>query len=94
MYAVQTARENGSLISYDPNYRDSLWRSEEDAKEQMRSLIPYVDIMKISDEETGLLTDFEEPEQAADFLCSQGVKLVVVTLGAKGAYVANREGGI
>ena len=94
MYAVQTARENGSLISYDPNYRASLWRSEEDAKEQMRSLIPYVDIMKISDEETGLLTDFEEPEQAADFLCSQGVKLVVVTLGAKGAYVANREGGI
>ena len=53
-YAIRRAKEKGSIISYDPNYRASLWKDEETAKEQMRNLIPYVDIMKISDEETKL----------------------------------------
>ena len=34
----------------------------------MRSLVPYVDIMKISDEETKLLTDKESPEEATENL--------------------------
>lgn len=34
----------------------------------MRSLIPYVDLMKISDEETELLTGKEKPEEAAKLL--------------------------
>ena len=55
-YAVKRAKNKGSIISYDPNYRASLWENEETAIENMRSLIPYVDIMKISDEEIELLT--------------------------------------
>lgn len=65
-YAIRRAKEKGSIISYDPNYRASLWKDEETAKEQMRNLIPYVDIMKISDEETKLLTDKESPKEAAE----------------------------
>lgn len=57
LYAVKRARKKGSIISYDPNYRASLWPDEKMARQQMRSLIPYVDLMKISDEETELLTD-------------------------------------
>ena len=71
-----------SMISYDPNYRASLWKNEETAKEQMRSLIPYVDIMKISDEETELLTGKEKPEEAAEILFQKGVKIIAVTLGS------------
>ena len=77
-----------SMISYDPNYRASLWKNEETAKEQMRSLIPYVDIMKISDEETELLTGKEKPEEAAEILFQKGVKIVAVTLGSEGAYLS------
>ena len=65
-YAIRRAKEKGSIISYDPNYRASLWKDEETAKEQMRNLILYVYIMKISDEETKLLTDKESPEEAAE----------------------------
>lgn len=83
-----------SMISYDPNYRASLWKNEETAKEQMRSLIPYVDIMKISDEETELLTGKEKPEEAAEILFQKGVKIVAVTLGSEGAYLYCKEGGI
>ena len=91
-YAIQRAKEKGSIISYDPNYRASLWKDEERAKEQMRSLIPYVDIMKISDEETSLLTDRENPEEAAEFLFRKGVKIVAVTLGSEGAYIYCKDG--
>ncbi len=92
-YMVEKAKENGSLISYDPNYRASLWKDEETAKKEMRSLVPYVDIMKISDEETELLTGEKSPELAAKALCSQGVKLTVVTLGKDGAYVCVKGEG-
>ena len=68
LYAIRRAKEKGSIISYDPNYRASLWKDEETAKEQMRSLIPYADIMKISDEETELLTGEVSPEKAASIL--------------------------
>lgn len=93
-YAVKRARSKGSLISYDPNYRASLWQDEETAKEQMRSLIPYVDIMKISEEETELLTGYQDVHEAAVRLYEQGVKIVAVTLGEKGAYIYGKDGGI
>ena len=32
-YAIRRAKEKGSVISYDPNYRGSLWKDEETAKE-------------------------------------------------------------
>ena len=62
LYAVKRAQKKGSIISYAPNYRASLWPDEKMARQQMRSLIPYVDLMKISDEETELLTDEKEVE--------------------------------
>ena len=91
--AIEMAKEAGSIISYDPNYRASLWPNAECAMEHMRSLIPYADVMKISDEETALLTGIAEVEGAAKKLYEQGVKLVVVTLGKDGAYVYNKDGG-
>ena len=70
-----------------------MWENVETAKREMKSLIPFVDVMKISDEETELLTDEKKPEQAAKVLMEKGVKLVAVTLGKDGAYIANAEGG-
>ena len=92
-YAVKRAKEKGSIISYDPNYRSSLWKNEAAAKKQMRSLIQYADIIKISDEETELLTDCAEPEKAAESLFQKGVKIAAVTLGSDGAYIYCKEGG-
>lgn len=90
--AIEHARKEGLIISYDPNYRDSLWSGEEEAVKMMRSLVPHVDVMKISDEETSLLTDHADPAEAAQALLDQGVKIAAVTLGADGALVANKEG--
>lgn len=85
--AIRQARAAGAVISYDPNYRASLWESEAQAMEQMRSLLPMVDLMKLSDNETALLTGHSDPEQAALALNRQGIPCVAVTLGAAGALV-------
>ncbi len=83
--AVMAAKKAGALISYDPNYRASLWESERDATVQMRAVLPLCDIVKISDEETELLCGTGNPEEALDRLVSAGIRLAVVTLGAHGA---------
>lgn len=88
---MEQAKKAGAIISYDPNYRAPLWTSVEAAKEQMRSVIKYVDIMKISDEETALLTDIADPYEAADALLKQGVSCVVVTLGSEGAMLRTKD---
>lgn len=93
IYAVKRAKAKGSMISYDPNYRAALWPDEAFAKRQMRNMIPYADVMKLSEEETLLLTDREDPAEAAAELLRQGVKVVAVTLGERGAYVCCKEGG-
>lgn len=85
--AIDLAKSAGAVISYDPNYRASLWGSRDEAVRFMRSLIVTADIMKVSDEELPLLTGETDPVKAADALLDQGVRVIAVTLGAKGAYV-------
>ena len=87
LHAVALAKEAGTMVSYDPNYRGSLWENEETAKGRMRELLPFVDIMKLSDEETELLTDRADPAEAAEALNRQGIPCAVVTLGKRGAMV-------
>lgn len=90
--AVHIARDAGAVISYDPNYRASLWPSREAAEEQMRRLARQADLIKLSDEETELLTGERGPRQAALALRRQGAACVAVTLGPEGALVAAGDG--
>lgn len=90
--ALDIAKAAGCVISYDPNYRDTLWSGPEEASRQMRSVLPYMDLVKISGEECALLTDETDPEAAAKALLGQGAKVVCVTLDADGALVATRDG--
>ena len=85
--AVKFARDNGIIVSYDPNYRKALWGSEEEAVQMMKSLLPYADILKVADEEMVLLTGTNDIDDAAKILQDQGVKLVIITLGGEGVYV-------
>jgi len=90
--AIKAAKAAGAIISYDPNYRKPLWSSKGEAIAQMRSVIGFVDIIKISDEEADLMTDEPDPQKAAQALLNQGPQCAVVTMGADGALVANAEG--
>ena len=86
--AAQIAKGAGAIISYDPNYRAPLWENEQEAAVQIRKVLPMVDIIKISDEETALVTGDTNCENAAGGLLNIGISCAVITLGKSGALVA------
>ena len=86
LYAARAARENGCLVSYDPNYRASLWNSQEEAVREMKNALPLCDILKFSDEELPLLTGTTDPAQGSALLSKLGIRLIFITLGANGAF--------
>ena len=91
LFAVRTAKKAGAIISYDPNYRASLWADHKTATDKMRSVIPLVDVMKVSDEESLMLTGCTDYFEAADKLLSFGVKLVAITLASDGVIIARSD---
>ncbi|MCM1202394.1 MAG: PfkB family carbohydrate kinase [Lachnospiraceae bacterium] len=89
--AAKADKEAGALISFDPNYRASLWKNESDAVEAIRSVLSYADMLKISDEESVLLAGEDECSKAAEKLLKQGPKLIAITSGSQGVYLVNQE---
>jgi len=60
--AMQSARKHGTIISYDLNYRESLWKSaggKPRAQEINRRLAPYVDVMLGNEEDFSAALGFE-----------------------------------
>ena len=90
LHAVSVARQAGVLVSYDPNYRASLWPSEHEAVEQMSALLSRADLVKINEDEALLLCGTGNPEAASQYILDQGAALAAVTLGSQGAFVATR----
>lgn len=90
LHAVALVKEAGAIVSYDPNYRASLWTDEQTAKERMRELLPFVDVMKLSQEETMLLSGHADAASAGKHLNALGISCVAVTLGRDGALVSVR----
>jgi fructokinase len=91
-FALEEAKKANCVISYDPNYRPLLWKGKEQAKKQMRTVLPYVNIIKLSDEETELMTDHVDPQAAARHLIDNGIQIVAVTLGKNGVLIATKDG--
>ena len=86
LFAAETAKANGAIISYDPNYRASLWPDEQTAIVRMLEPLEMVDVLKVSDEELPLLTGTSDLEEGSALLAAKGIRLVLVTLGAEGAF--------
>ncbi len=91
LQALDYAKKHEKIISYDPNYRASLWDCEKTATKYMRRLVKYADLIKISEEEIVLITGSADPEKAARILREAGAACVAVTLGAEGALVSAGE---
>ncbi|GAE25435.1 fructokinase [Halalkalibacter wakoensis JCM 9140] len=87
VHAVQKAKENGLIISYDPNLRLSLWPSDDQARETIFSMMNKADVVKISDEELEFLTGETELEAGISTLAKYDIPVLLITYGAKGSYV-------
>ncbi|MCD6385323.1 hypothetical protein J7M23_06055 [Candidatus Sumerlaeota bacterium] len=86
--SIEIARKNGLYISYDPNYRPTLWESPEKAREKIWSVMDRVDVAKISEEEWEFVTGTKDLDRGVEMIFKKGVKLVVVSQGENGAYYA------
>lgn len=84
--AARCARSRGALVSYDPNYRPSLWPDEASAIAQMKAPLKLTDVIKLSEEELPLLTGTEELSEGSRRLSERGISLVLVTLGSEGTF--------
>ena len=87
-------RESGKrLISLDPNVRLNpqpnieLWRS------RVASLVEHADLIKVSDEDLGLLYPGQDPASVIEGWLQHRCQLVFLTRGGEGATVFSREHG-
>jgi dehydrogluconokinase len=90
---LQTMRAAGRSISFDPNLRPALWASTEAMRDGINALSRYADWVLPGLEEGTLLTGASTPEGVARFYRERGAKLVVVKLGAAGAYFDSDTAG-
>lgn len=86
-YAIDVAKNNGVLVSFDPNLREPLWESLECAKQEIAYGLSKCDILKISDNEVEFMTGTDDYQKGAAMLREQyGIPLMFVTLGKEGSF--------
>ena len=82
--AVELAKKNNLLISFDPNIRLKMWTKSQ-AREFINKFLSEVDILLVGDEEISILIDEEDTNEAIKKFHDMGIDKVVVKRGAKGA---------
>jgi fructokinase len=84
--ALQAAKDNGCLITYDPNLRPPLWSSLEEAKEQIAFGMQWCDVMKISDNEIQWFTGKEDFDEGIRVLQdTYHIPLILLSMGKDGS---------
>ena len=84
--SMDVMRAAGRTISFDTNLRPTLWSSTDTMRHWVNELASRADWVLPGIEEGLLLTGHDQPEDVARFYRERGAKLVVVKLGAAGAY--------
>lgn len=91
-YAVDIAKKNNLLISFDPNLREPLWDSLNDAKRQIEYGMSNCDILKISDNELEFMTGTSDYEKGAKLLLdTYKIPLIFVTMGKEGSLACCKD---
>lgn len=84
--AIRIAKEAGALISFDPNLREPLWHSLEDAKEQVLYGLGQCDILKISDNEIQWLSGEQDFDAGVRWIRARfSIPLILVSMGRDGS---------
>jgi len=78
LFAVETAKKAGAVISYDPNLRLPLWRNAESAREGIMLGWKHANVIKVSDDEFDFLGG------DAEKLWHDDLQLLIITRGKEG----------
>ena len=85
--AIEAARRHGAKVAYDTNYRPRLWPPAR-AAAVMRATMETVDYALPGIEDVQTLTGLTDPDAMLDFCLRLGPEVVVLKMGAAGAYLA------
>ena len=85
---MELAKQAGAVISFDPNLREPLWDSLEEARAQIAWGLGQCDVLKIADNELLFMTGEADFEKGAAILQRQypNIRLLNVTAGAAGSH--------
>lgn len=90
-FLIKRAKDIGIRISFDPNLRPKLWPSKDEMVKVINDLASLCDIVLPGVNEGVILMGSDDPEKIADFYINNGAKIVIVKVGAKGAFVKTSE---
>ena len=85
--AIAEAKAAGAVLSFDPNLREPLWKSLDEAREQILYGMGQCDVLKISDNEIQWLTGQKDFDAGAAWIRRQfpGISLILVSIGKEGS---------
>lgn len=85
--AIAEAEAHGVLRSFDPNLRPPLWRTLDEAKEQVLYGMAHCDILKISDNEIQWLTQQEDFDAGVRWIRQRfpNIRLLLLSMGKDGS---------
>ncbi len=87
------ALTEGAFISFDPNYREDLWKKNE--KTFIKKCMPFIEkahLCKFSLEEAQLLSGKEDLADVCRVLHDVGARIICVTLGPEGTFLSTANG--
>ena len=88
--AIKMAKKHGLTIVFDPNLRKKLW-SEDRAREVLLEIASQADIVLPGVAEGEFLFGETDPEKLGQLFLDHGASLVILKVGAEGAYYFSKE---
>src|SRR5699024_11558490 len=86
---IKASKTKNYIIGYDTNYNPNLRKKNENGFEYIKSIMPYVDIVKPSLDDAERLFGEDDIENHIQQFLNVGAKLVILSLGKDGAVVSN-----
>ena len=89
---MKKAKAQGLFISFDPNLRPQLWRSENDMVQTLNELASYADLVLPGENEGKILVGTKDAKAINQIYLHNGAKICITKCGSKGAYVSTAKG--
>ena len=85
-HAIEVAKDAGCIITFDPNLRPPLWKSLEDARQEIEYGMTKCNVLKISDNEVEFLFGTTDYDKGAALIREKfNIPLVLITMGKDGS---------
>jgi 2-dehydro-3-deoxygluconokinase len=88
--AISIAKAHGLTVIFDPNLRRKIW-SEEKARKVLLEISSFADIILPGIDEGQFMFNEDDPKKLGQLFLNHGASLVVLKVGAAGAYYFTEE---